>query len=110
MAADPGGPLQVTLRLSPTPALVGATRLIIDVVDSEGVPVTGAAVSVEGLPEEGAGRTPPREIAQDEGSGRYVVPGYDLYIRGPWVIAITVADGGGLAITRSFPISVYGER
>ena len=52
----PAPAFQVTLRLSPTPVLIGPTRLIIDVMDAGGDPIENAAVSVEGLPEEPNGR------------------------------------------------------
>ena len=108
LASPPAPAFQITLRLSPTPALIGPTRLIIDVVGAGGDPVTNAAVSVEGLPEEHAGRTATMEMATEEGAGRYVVPGLDLDVGGPWTIAVTVTDSAGVSTTRSFPISVYG--
>ncbi len=108
LASPPAPPFQVTLRLSPTPALTGPTRLIIDVAGVGGNPVTNAAVSVEGLPEEHAGRAATMGMATEEGAGRYVVPDLELDIRGPWTIAVTVTDSTGVSMTRSFPISVYG--
>lgn len=100
---------EVRLRMSPTPALVGPTRLIVDVVDVEGNPVAGLAVSVEGVSDERDRRTTTRSVATDEGSGRYVVPDFDLDVRGAWTISVTVADGSGVSLTRAFPIAVYGR-
>ena len=108
LASPPAPAFQITLRLSPTPALIGLNRLIIDVADVAGTPVTNAAVSVEGLPEEHADRTATMEMATEEGAGRYVVPALELDVGGPWTIAVTVIDSAGVSTTRSFPIAVYG--
>ena len=106
---DPPEPaFQVTLRLSPTPALIGPTRLIVDVADVEGDPVAGLAVFIEGLPSQSADRTVVTSDAVDEGAGRYVVPGFDLEVGGPWTLTVTVSDSSGTSTTRAFPISVYG--
>ena len=108
-ASAPPPTFEVTLRLSPTPALIGPTRLIIDVADVGGDPVTNAVVSVEGLPEERTGRGATMETGVEEAAGRYVVPAFEFDAGGPWTIAITVTDRSGVIMTRTFPISVYGE-
>jgi hypothetical protein len=112
MAGCPSPPptpaFQVTLRLSPTPPLIGPTRLIIEVADVGGGAVRAAEVSVEGLPEEATNRSATMVMAMEENPGRYVVPGFDLNVGGPWMIAVTVTDSTGVSITRAFPISVYG--
>ena len=110
LASPPVPTLQVTLRLSPTPALIGPTRLIIEVTDVGGDPVAGAAVSVEGLPDRGTDREATTRDAVEEGAGRYVVPGFDLDVGGPWTLIVTVSDSSGASTTRAFPISVYGGR
>jgi hypothetical protein len=106
--SPPAAAFQVTLRLSPTPALIGPTRLIIDVADVGGDPVTEASVSVEGLSEERGGRAATMGTATEESAGRYVVPGFELDVRGPWTVAVTVTDSDGVTLTRAFPITVYG--
>ena len=83
LGSPPEPAFQVTLRLSPTPPLIGPTRLIIDVVDVGGRAVSNAAVTVEGRPEERTGRAPTRGMATQEAAGRYVVPGFDLDVGGP---------------------------
>ena len=108
IASPPEPTFQVTLRLSPTPPLIGPTRVIIDVADVGGASVTNVAVSVEGLPEERTGRRATVGMARQEGTGRFVVPGFDLDVGGPWTITATVTDSTGVSITRDFPISVYG--
>ncbi len=110
LADQPEPAFGVALRLSPTPPLIGPTRLLIDVVNAQGDPVTNAAVSVEGLPEERTDRTATMGTAVEEGAGRYVVPALELDMGGAWTIAVTVTDSAGASITRSFPISVYGGR
>ena len=108
LGSPPEPAFQVTLRLSPTPPLIGPTRLIIDVADVGGRAVSNAAVTVEARTEELTGRAPTRGIATQEAAGRYVVPGFDLDVGGPWMIAVTVTARTGVSITRAFPISVYG--
>ena len=99
---------EVTLRLSPTPALIGPTRLLIDVTDAEGDAVAGVLVSIEGLADERTDRATTIGIATDEGAGRYVVPAFDFYVGGSWTLAVTVTDSTGASIRRAFPISVFG--
>ncbi len=99
---------EVTLRLSPTPPLIGPTRLLVDVANSGGSPVSGASVSVSAVPDDLPGRTAIVSIAVDEGAGRYVVPGFDLDLGGPWTVTVTVSDSTGASITRAFPTHVYG--
>ena len=108
LGSPPEPAFQVTLRLSPTPPLIGPTRLIIDVADVGGRAVSNAAVTVEGRPEERTGRAPTRGMATQEAAGRYVVPCFELDVGGPWMIAVTVTASTGVSITRAFPISVYG--
>lgn len=108
MASPPPPAFDVTLRLSPTPALIGPTRLILDITDVAGRPTQDAVVSIEGIPERRPGPAARRRIAEDEGAGRYVVSDFDLDVGGPWTLAVTVTDGLGNTVTRAFPISVFG--
>jgi len=101
-------PFEVTLRLSPTPPLVGPTRLLIDIANPAGDPVADASVVVEGLSDELPNRTTTLGVAINEGAGRYVVPAFDLDVGGPWTVSVTISDGTGVSITRAFPISVFG--
>jgi hypothetical protein len=101
-------PFEVTLRLSPTPPLVGPTRLLVDVTDPAGDAVADASVFVEGLSDELPNGTATRGVAINEGAGRYVVPAFDLDVGGPWTVSVTVSDSTGVSITRAFPIYVYG--
>jgi hypothetical protein len=94
--------------VSPTPALIGPTRLILDVSDSGGGPVPDAVVSIEGIHGEPSARVARHRIAQDEGAGRYVVTDFDLDVGGRWILAVTVTDGLGNTVTRAFPVSVFG--
>ena len=98
----------LTLRLSPTPALIGPTRVLLDITDIEGRPVPGAEVSIEGTAEERADREARPRIADDEGGGRYVVTDFDLDVGGRWTLAVRVTDGRGDTVTRVFPITVFG--
>ena len=84
----------VDVGISPTPPLVGPTRLLISLTDSTGTPVEGAEVQVEGNMTH-AGMAPVFGTAQDEGEGMYVVPGFRFTMAGDWILTVrmTLADG-----------------
>jgi hypothetical protein len=108
LASPPEPQLEVTLLVSPTPALIGPTRLILDVTDVGGDQVPGAVVSIEGIPEEPSARGGRHRIAENQGAGRYVVTDFDLDVGGRWTLAVTVTDSLGNTVTRAFPVSVFG--
>ena len=86
--------LTVDVGISPTPPLVGPTRLLISLSDSAGAPVEGAEVQVEGNMTH-AGMAPVFATAQDEGEGKYVIPGFRFTMAGDWILTVrvTLADG-----------------
>ena len=86
--------LNVDVGISPTPPVVGATRLLVSVSDSEGNPVVGAEVRVEGNMSH-AGMAPVFGNAQEEGDGVYVVPGFRFTMAGDWILTVrvTLPDG-----------------
>ena len=86
--------LTVDVGISPTPPLVGPTRLLISLADSAGAGVEGAEVQVEGNMTH-AGMAPVFATAQDEGGGMYVVPGFRFTMAGDWILTVrvTLADG-----------------
>jgi hypothetical protein len=84
----------VDVGISPTPPLVGPTRLLISLSDSAGVGVEGAEVQVEGNMTH-AGMAPVFATAQDEGEGMYVIPGFRFTMAGDWILTlrVTLVDG-----------------
>ena len=79
VTCTPAGPQAptVTLRLSPTPATVGPTRILVDVVDSTGAALAGATVELVGRFED-AGIAGTDAAAVEADPGRYVVDGFDF--------------------------------
>lgn len=86
--------LAVDVGISPTPPLVGPTRLLISLSDSAGAPVEGAEVQVQGNMTH-AGMAPVFGTAQEEGDGMYVIPGFRFTMAGDWILTVrvTLADG-----------------
>ncbi len=86
--------LTVDVGISPTPPLVGPTRLLISLSDSAGAPVEGAEVHVDGNMTH-AGMAPVFGTAQEEGDGMYVIPGFRFTMAGDWILTVrvTLADG-----------------
>ena len=86
--------LTVDVGISPTPPLVGPTRLLISLSDSAGAPVEGAEVQVDGNMTH-AGMAPVFGTAQEEGDGMYVIPGFRFTMAGDWILTVrvTLADG-----------------
>lgn len=86
--------LTVDVGISPTPPLVGPTRLLISLSDSAGAPVEGAEVQVQGNMTH-AGMAPVFGTAREEGDGMYVIPGFRFTMAGDWILTVrvTLADG-----------------
>jgi hypothetical protein len=104
----PTASLEVSLRFSPTPPSVGPARLLLELTDSVGTPVSGASIRVEGRPVGEPGRPGSSVQARDEGDGRYVVDEYDFETSGPWILDIRARTTTGLELRREFETSVYG--
>ncbi len=100
---DPGG-VAVEIGISPTPPMVGATRIIVSVGDASGS-LEGATVEIVGT---GPGGGERRRTAGEEGDGRYSVSDFPFDVRGEWKLEIEVVLPDGRAVRRSRSVSVVG--
>jgi hypothetical protein len=93
---DAGDDLPVEARISvaPTPPLVGPALVVVELTDTEGDPVEGARVRVEGTMTH-AGMVPVFADAEPTGEGRYRVQEFDFTMGGDWILRvhITLPDG-----------------
>lgn len=104
---DAGDPqVSVRLGISPTPPLVGPTRMLVEIQEGE-TPVTDAAVAVEGSMNH-AGMVPVLDSAEALDPGRYVVPDFDFNMPGDWYVEVRVRLQDGRMVTRRFPVRVTG--
>jgi hypothetical protein len=104
---DAGDPdVRVRLGISPTPPLVGATRVLVEVRDGD-TPATDATVTLEGSMNH-AGMVPVLDSAEALDPGQYVVPDFDFNMSGDWVVEVRVQLPDGRMVTRRFPVRVTG--
>lgn len=94
--------LDVTMRVSPDPPVVGTATLDFDVRHS-GHPMNGARVSVEGTMTH-PGMTPSFAEAREIAPGVHRAS-LDLTMAGDWVILVDVRPGGaGKPVRRELPL------
>lgn len=106
--SDVGDPdLSVRLGVSPTPAIQGPTRLLVEASDGSG-PAPGGRVEVGGTPP-GRGAAASTAVATPEGLGRWVVPAFDFAVPGEWVLEVTLVLDDGRRAVRRFPVRVTGR-
>jgi hypothetical protein len=104
---DAGDPdVQVRLGISPTPPLVGAARVLVEVRDGD-TPATDATVTLEGSMNH-AGMVPVLDSAEALEPGQYVVPDFDFNMSGDWVVEVRIRLPDGRMVTRRFPVRVTG--
>jgi hypothetical protein len=92
---DTGDPsLVLEVAISPTPPTVGPARLIIHLRDTDGVPLEGAEIRVEGNMSH-AGMVPVLATAQEEAPGLYAVSDFRFTMAGDWILTTraTLPDG-----------------
>ena len=95
-------PGTVELAVTPTPPITGPALVVVEIHDDAGDPVTGAEVDVEATMDH-AGMVPVREVARDEGDGRYRIQSFEFTMGGDWILRahITLPDGtAGIHETR----------
>ncbi len=97
--------LTVDVDISPTPPLVGPTRLLISLSDSAGAAVEGAEVQVEGNMTH-AGMAPVFGTAQEDDEGIYVIPGFRFTMAGDWILTVRVTLPDGRQGTYQHPANV----
>jgi hypothetical protein len=80
-------PVDVEVRVAPTPAAVGPNLVMIEVRDSVGRPVEGASVRVEGTMAH-AGMVPVVRDADSSAPGIYRIPDFELTMGGEWILRV----------------------
>lgn len=104
---DAGDPqVAVRLGISPTPPLVGPTRILVEVRDGDG-PAIDAAVVLEGSMNH-AGMGPVVDTAAALDPGQYVVPDFDFTMPGDWIVEVRVRLPDHRSAVRRFPVRVTG--
>lgn len=102
---------RVDLGVSPTPATVGAARLMVDLQDSLGVVIAGATVRFEGRPHEG--QSPAVDVATlrdavEQMPGRYVVDDFAFPSSGVWEVKVIVVTRDGIESEVTREVRVVG--
>jgi hypothetical protein len=88
--------LQIELAVEPAPPATGDSTLIVTLKDANGVPVSGATISVEGNMDHAGMEPTTGQTSQGEG-GIYRVPFY-WTMGGGWSVTVTATlPGGGVA-------------
>ena len=104
-----GRPRRFPSVLADSPS-VGPARLLLELTDSLGGPVTGTSLQIEARPTgEPAWRTISAR-AREESAGRYVVDGYEFDVSGRWILNIRARTIEGSELARDFETEVYGGR
>lgn len=95
--------LDVELRLSPQPPVVGPSEVTVELRDAAGNAVEGASVDVEGNMTH-AGMKPVLTRARATGGGRYVASGFEFTMAGDWVLTVQAILPGGGQARREFAV------
>lgn len=98
--------IEVRLGLSPTPATVGDTRVVVTLSGPESE-AGDLDVWLSGRPAAGSSGPPPIP-ATPESSGDYVVAAFPFDSAGEWVMTVRVERGGEPLVERAFPVRVVG--
>lgn len=96
--ATPGA--QMSMRVEPEPLAVGETTLIVTLLDGDGAPLDGAALTVHGNMDH-AGMDPVEREVRQSLNGEYRVP-FEWTMGGGWIVTVTASlpeTGGQLTET-----------
>lgn len=97
--------MQITLTAVPFPAVVGETRLVIRVSDSQGRPVDDAVLAVKGDMTH-AGMAPVlAESAEGGEDGYYNLP-FEWTMGGDWVVTVEATRPDGSAAQERFDLNI----
>lgn len=99
---------QISLTAIPFPAAVGQSRLVIQVSDPAGKPISDAALSIKGDMTH-AGMVPVLAAVQGgDAQGYYQVP-IEWTMAGDWVVTVEVILANGTSTQKRFNLSVLSE-
>ncbi len=92
--------LQISLRFDPDPPTVGASTVIITLVNASGSPVDDATLAVHGDMEHEGMASVDREVTEST-NGEYRVP-FEWSMGGAWVIMVTATLPNGGETVETF--------
>ena len=99
---------QISMTAIPFPAAVGQSRLVIQITDLAGRPISDAALSVKGDMTH-AGMVPVlAEVQGGDAEGYYNVP-FEWTMAGDWVVTVEAVLNNGTRAKKRFDISVLSE-
>jgi hypothetical protein len=99
---------QISMTAIPFPAAVGESRLVIQVTDLAGQPVSDAALSIKGDMTH-AGMVPVlAEVDGGDEEGYYEVP-FEWTMAGDWVVTVEAVLSDGARVKERFDFSVLSE-
>jgi hypothetical protein len=92
---------QVTIDVSPEPALVGPAQVTARLLDGNGAPIRGARVEIEGTMNH-AGMVPVIVEASEGEAGQYTTRGFKFTMGGDWIIIVRATMEDGRKLERTF--------
>ncbi|MEJ2752568.1 MAG: FixH family protein [Candidatus Promineifilaceae bacterium] len=99
---------QISMTAIPFPAAVGESRLVIQVTDLAGQPVSDAALSIKGDMTH-AGMAPVlAEVRGGDDEGYYEIP-FEWTMAGDWVVTVEAILSDGAHVKERFDFSVLSE-
>ena len=102
----PSSGAQISMTAIPFPAAIGPSRLVIQIKDGNGEPITDAALAVKGDMTH-AGMVP--VLAEIEGAdedGVYNVP-FEWTMAGDWVVTVEARLSDGSRLKQRFDVAVF---
>lgn len=97
----------VRLTLEPATAVVGPSRITIQLTDESNTPRAGATIRVEGTMRH-AGMAPVIRDAIEVSAGQYSVEDFEFTMAGDWVLIISGTTSDGDSITTQVDIGTVG--
>jgi hypothetical protein len=105
---EPANPdLLLTVAVSPTPALVGAGRVVATLSGPDGAPIPGATVTVSGHPPEGSTHAP--VAAPEQAPGSYAADAFPFDAPGDWTLEARATLPDGREVRMEHLIRVVGR-
>jgi hypothetical protein len=104
-ADDPDVVLGVAV--SPTPAIVGASRVVVTVADPAGAPLGGATVVLSGHPPDGGAAVV--DTAREQATGSYASAAFPFGSAGEWTLEARARLADGRQAVAGHPILVVGR-
>jgi hypothetical protein len=101
-------PVEVEVRVAPTPPAVGPARIVLAVTDPEGAPVEGAQVRVDATMDH-PGMVPVLGTAEDRGGGNHVIPALEFSMAGDWILFVRIRLPDGQEAIREHRLRVVSS-